>query len=159
MPRPILRPTILVSLEVWLLALLLGALGCGSGKKSQITDASVSGVVRYQGKPVTGGVVLLWSDSQDGNNSAQGRIKGDGTYQVLNAPVGTCKVVVNTAAAKHDRGALRKMGPETARANVPEPEEPPIEYMSIDPKYSDRKTTPIEITVEKGSQTRDIELP
>jgi hypothetical protein len=159
MSRPIFHHTIHVSLEVWLLVLLLGAFGCDSGKKSQITGTSVSGVVRYQGKPITGGVVLLWSDHQDGNNSAQGRIKGDGTFQVLNAPVGACKVVVNTEAAKHDRSTLRKMAPETARTNIPEPEGPPIEYMPIDPKYSSLKTTPIKITVEKGSQTRDLELP
>ena len=158
MSCPIFRPLVLVRLGACFFPLLVGALGCDSAKP-QITGASVSGVVRYQGKPITGGAVLLWSDRQDGNNSARGRIKGDGTYQVLNAPVGACKVVVKTEAAKHDRSALKKIGPATARANVPEPEGPPIKYMPIDPKYSSLKTTPIEITIEKGDQTRDIELP
>jgi len=158
MSHPSFRHAFLVSLRACLFTLLVGVFGCGRDH-SQITGASVSGVVRYQGKPVTGGAVLLWSDHQDGNNSAQGRIQGDGTYQVLNAPLGVCKVVVNTTAAKHDRSALRKMAPETARTNVSEPEGSPIKYMPIDPKYSSLKTTPIEITVEKGSQTRDLELP
>jgi hypothetical protein len=143
-----------------LLVLLFGAFGCGGSNKSQVTGASVSGVVRYQGKPVTGGIIQLWSENKDGNESAQGGINGDGTYQVLNAPLGVCKVVVKTESVKNDRRALMKRF-ATKEGAPPPPEEtgPPRVYMLINPKYNDPKKTDVQITIQKGSQTQDIDLP
>jgi hypothetical protein len=59
-------------------------------------------VVRYKGKPVTGGVLQLWGENKDGNESAQGGINGDGIYP---------------------------------------------------------RKTDVQVTVQKGSQTQDIDLP
>jgi hypothetical protein len=160
MSRPIFRPALVVSLEAGLLLLLLAVSGCSSNKKSQLTGASVSGVVRYKGKPVTGGVVQLWCQNHDNDavQTAQGTIQGDGTYQVLNAPLGVCKVVVNTKAVKHDIGAMMK---KFAEKGAPTPEEtgPPKVYMEIDPKYTNREKTDVQITIQNGHQTQDIDLP
>jgi hypothetical protein len=158
MVRPMLRPRLLVSLKTCFLVLLLGVFGCGSNNKSQLTGASVTGVVRYQGKPVTGGVIQFWSDNKDGNQSSQGSINGDGTFQVLNAPLGVCKVVVKTEPVKHDRRALMKRV-EDRGAPVPPEAVPPKVFMPIADKYTDVTKTDVQITIQKGSQTRDIDLP
>lgn len=156
MSRPIFRPA-----AAGLFVVLLGAFGCGKSEKSQVTGASVSGLVRYQGKPVTGGAIRLWSENKEsGGVSAAGVINGDGTYEVFNAPIGRCKVVVNTETVKHDRSALMQRIPEKDRAQVSAAQKvSPKKYMPIDPKYTDLKTTPTEITVENGRQTHDIDLP
>jgi hypothetical protein len=140
-----------------LLVLLLGAYGCGSSDKTQLTGASASGVVRYQGKPVTGGIIQLWD--KDGNESAEGGINGDGTYKVLNAPLGVCRVVVNTEAVKHDRRALLKRYADKGAPALPEESGPPKVYMAVNPKYTDVKKTDVQITIQRGSQTQDIDLP
>src|SRR4051794_35426639 len=101
-------PRLLVCLMICFLVLLPGVCGCGNSGNSQLTGASVSGAVRSQGKPVTGGIIQFWSDTMDGNQSAQGSIDGDGSYEVENAPLGVCKVVVKTEPVKHDRRALLK---------------------------------------------------
>jgi hypothetical protein len=72
-------------------ALLLGcslAVGCG-GK------ATVKGVVTYEGKPVTGGVVVIF-DAEGNNPAERGIIQPDGTYTVRNIMPGKRKA---TAAA------------------------------------------------------------
>jgi hypothetical protein len=158
MSRPMLRPRFLVSLGTCFLVLLFGGFGCDSNNKSQLTGASVSGVVRYQGKPVTGGVIQFWSDSKDGNQSAQGSINGDGAYQVLNAPLGICKVVVKTEPVKHDRRALLKRVEDKGAPVPPEAGVPKV-FMPIADKYTDVTKTDVQITIQKGSQTRDIDLP
>jgi hypothetical protein len=140
-----------------LIVLLAGTPGCDGNP--QLTHASVSGVVHYQGQPVTGGVLILWSENKEGNQSAQGKIDGNGAYEVLNAPLGKCKVVVNTAAVKHDLSVLVQKTPDAAQGKPPEKTGAPLKYMPLDTKYMDRKTTPIEIVIEKGRQIRDIELP
>jgi len=115
-------------------------------------------VVPYQGKPVTGGVIQFWSDNKDSNQSSQGSINGDGTYQVLNAPLGVSKVVVKTEPVKHDRRALLKRV-EDRGAPVPPKVGPPKVYMPIADKYTDVTKTDVQITFQKGSQTKDIDLP
>lgn len=160
MSRQIFHPFVVVSLKAGLLVLLMDVCGCSGGNnKSQVTGASVSGVVRYKGKPITGGVIQLWSDNVDAVQSAQGGIAGDGTYKVLNAPLGVCKVVVNTEAVKHDPRALLKRFAAKGAPPPPEEKGPPKVYMSIDPKYTDVKKTDVQITIQKGSQTQDIDLP
>ena len=158
MPRAYFHPRLFVYLLTCFLVLLPCALGCGNNNDSQLTGASVSGAVRYQGKPVTGGIIQFWSDTKDGNQSAQGSIEGDGSYEVQNAPLGVCKVVVKTEPVKHDRRALMKRS-EGKGAPVPPEEGPPKVYMPIASKYTDVRKTDLQITVQKGIQTHDFELP
>lgn len=161
MIRSIFHPVLVVSLKAAFFVVLFGVFGCSQKKDSQITGASVSGVVRYKGAPVTGGAIRFWSDSKEGGNiSAAGVINGDGTYEVLNAPLGRCKVVVSTEAVKHDRRAMmERFAAKEGAPPLPESAAPPKKFMPIDSKYTELKTTPIEITIENGRQTRDIDLP
>jgi hypothetical protein len=161
MMRSIFHRVLVVSLKAGVFVALLGVFGCSKKGNPQITGASVFGVVRYKGASITGGAIRFWSQSKEGGNiSAAGVINGDGTYEVLNAPLGRCKVVVSTEAVKHDRRALMgKFAAKEGAPPLPEPTAPPKKYMPIDNKYTELKTTPLEITVESGRQTRDIDLP
>jgi hypothetical protein len=115
---------------------------------------SLAGVVRYKGQPVTGGELRL-IDVNDFNKSQSARIDGDGKFEVLNAPVGEVKAVIDTEAAKTD---LSVMAAKSGGAIDPSAYGKPVKYMAIDKKYADPQQTPVRLTIQKGSQTKDIEL-
>lgn len=142
--------------------LVVGLLGCGGGKP-QRTPASVKGVVRYKGKPITGGTIRLVSKENGGSAFAMGPINGDGTFRVSNAPLGSVKVVVDTSTARFDvRPMIEKakaQGAPIEESKMNLPQGPPIKYMEIDGKYSDPRKTTVEITIVEGENQRDIDLP
>jgi hypothetical protein len=83
----------------------LTAAGCGRTGK-------VSGTVTFQGKPLPGGKIIFYSE--EGRPSGTGFIE-DGRYEVADAPVGPCKIVVSTSI-------LLTMGaPPAAMAQQPPP--------------------------------------
>lgn len=85
------------------LAVLVAALaGCGGDKR-----ASVSGKVTVGGKPLTGGNITFILVS-DPNRTTSGLIKPDGSYEVSDAPVGECKVVIDNSHLDPD--AIKKGG-------------------------------------------------
>lgn len=142
-----------------LAAALLAAAGCGEGK-SQITGAEVSGVVRSKNRPVTGGTVRL-IDPADANRSMSGQILGDGTYKVVNVPVGELVAVVETDSAKADPRAFialaRAKGGKIDDSQVPSG--PPLKFVPIDKKYNDPATSPLRVNVPgKGSHVQDLNL-
>ena len=70
---------------------LLTAVGCGASDKR----AAVAGKVTVGGKgPLTGGNIRFVSVA-DPNKVGGGQIKPDGTFEVSDAPVGECKVVID----------------------------------------------------------------
>jgi hypothetical protein len=125
--------------------------GCSSGNP-QITGAKVSGKVTYQGKVVTGGDIRVTS-IDDPNQTMRARIDGDGQYIMPNAPTGTCKVVVDTLAAKSDMSVLAAKG-----GGDPNAYGKPVKYMPINGKYATEESTDYTVTVEKGEQILNIEL-
>lgn len=68
-------------------ALLAAICGCGGSNAG-----SVSGTVTYDGKPVTGGTLVFYSDT--GSYSAG--IRPDGTYSITDMPPGEMTVTVET---------------------------------------------------------------
>lgn len=73
-----------------LLALgMLAATGCSS-------EGNVSGKISYQGKPLTGGIVVFMSPG--GSRTAQ--IGEDGTYSISHMPIGLAKIAVDTRSAQ-----------------------------------------------------------
>ena len=89
-------------LALALVLLPLAALvGCG-GRPT----ATVTGKVTVTGKdPLPGGTITFYLES-DPNVAGGGLIKSDGTFEVLNAPVGACKVVIdNTNLDTSSKGA------------------------------------------------------
>lgn len=140
---------------VWAAGVLLAA-GCGRDNP-HLTGADVSGVVRHKGTPLTGGTIRLVA-AGDPNKSASGPIRGDGTYEVKNAPVGEVIAVVETDSARFDTATMLAMS-KAKGANVPAaPEGPPVKYMAIDRKYADPARSPLRGTVQKGTNKKDWDL-
>jgi len=125
---------------VLLVALLVGAVGCGGGTKESAN--SVSGKVTLGNEKVSGEVVFVGSD-----NSQKGTpIKPDGTYVIADPPLGKVKVLVK------GMGGPSKMAPPK--------DAPPMAGSGAEPpaKYGDVKTTDVEVEVKAGKQTIDIPL-
>jgi hypothetical protein len=59
--------------------------------------ASVSGAISYQGKPLLAGLVTF-SLAEEPDVSASCILQPDGTYSVDDAPIGACRVAVDTKA-------------------------------------------------------------
>src|SRR5579883_1091389 len=93
--------------------LALTAAGCG-GKREVTT---VSGKVTVAGKnPLPGGNITFYLIS-DPNQAGGSVINSDGTFEVVNAPVGECKVVVDNTNLDTSKPVMM-MGGGMAKANA-----------------------------------------
>jgi hypothetical protein len=131
------------------LVLVLGLGGCNGPYTGE-----VSGTVKYKDKPLPGGEVFVYHP--DGR-TAFARIQEDGTYLIPAAPGGDVKVTVTT---KKPIPAVPDFLNPGARNSTRKSETvyPTGPYVPIPPKYGVLDTTPLKTTVNRGSQTYDIEL-
>src|SRR5437660_444840 len=83
----------LASLGVLFLLSLMA--GCSS-------PGTITGKVKYQGRPLTGGTVLFASTQGRGSQTA--RIGEDGSYTIEKMPPGPAKIAVETASAQPPAG-------------------------------------------------------
>jgi hypothetical protein len=125
---------------------LLGAIvalgGCGS-------QAVVTGKITYKKEPLTTGEVsFIASDGK----SRSGLISPDGTYKIVDAPLGSVVIVV---VAKQLAGKVEKGDPLSAK---PKGGRAAQMKSAIPEKYNDPKTSGLTYTVTSGRQTRDIDL-
>ena len=140
--------------------LLTGCQGNPSG------PASVSGTVKYNGAPVTGGTITF--HRADGE-AIPYPISNDGTYSVPQIQDGQMVVTVDTESinpAKQNnefraKGPFQKAGAKMKYA----PAEPPAGtninspvYVKIPAKYADKATSGLTVTLKKGSQTFNVDL-
>jgi hypothetical protein len=87
---------------------LLTLVLAGCGGKHPIT--SVTGKVTVGGtNPLPGGNITFYLSS-DPTQVGGSIIKSDGTFEVVNAPVGECKVVVDNTNLSSSRSADKMMG-------------------------------------------------
>jgi hypothetical protein len=154
-----------------LFALIASALTL-AGCSRQI--GSVTGTVKYQGKALKGGNVTFIST--EGQPSASGQIKEDGSYSVPKLTAGSYKVCVETDSLKPPKATAGpkmsipkgagKIDPNTP---VPEGYKPsnPAEmavvknaklYTPIPPQYADPDKTDLSFTSNGSSQEFPIEL-
>jgi hypothetical protein len=139
------------SVRPLLLLILPLATGCGG----QATG-TVSGTVTYQGKPLSSGFVTFVMEK--GSPPLSSEIQSDGSYRMVNVPVGPVKI-----------GVRPKIQPETALESSSMPRNPqdmnkfreamiPRET-PIPPKYHDPLKSGLTYTVTEGSQQHNIVLP
>jgi hypothetical protein len=153
-----------------LLVLFLGlaAAGCGSA------TGEVTGKVLFKGKPLSGGAVSFFPASGKGSNTS--RIKEDGTYTVINVPVGTVKIVIAPPAAGQLDPKLKMLAEAVksgkTKLSQEELDKMPQEFRDaieaggsssgpsakIPKEYTDPEKSVLEYTVTSGKQTHDIEL-
>jgi hypothetical protein len=148
-------PVLLCSYRAFLVLTPLFFLGCGDSHRS---GASVTGVVKHKGQIVRGGVLRLISVG-DERLSASGLIRGDGAYEVRNAPLGEVKVVVDTESARFGPHRMIKDAPPGAIDESKLPPGPSTDYTPIDRRYADPAESSLRMTVHKGEQQHDIDIP
>jgi hypothetical protein len=130
-------------LGVFLVLFALGTTGCGRSGK-------VSGTVKYNGKLLTSGFVVLVDEANRPVPPAY--IQTDGTYLVPTAPVGSMKILINT--------------PPPQPPEIPEKESPEYKeyeaklaaYVSIPTRYQDLEKSGKTFKVKSGDNVCDIEL-
>jgi hypothetical protein len=136
-PRRAVLPTLL----------LCGSIaGCGPGK------AEVTGVVRYDGKPLTHGTILfLGSDGVP----CSGNIGPDGTYSVQ-VPIGEAQVIVNCVDEERLNRTISQAVGNRGRAAPPTPSNE--KFSLIPQRYSDWNASGLTVRVERSKTVKDFEL-
>jgi len=131
--------------KVFLCALLFGLFavtvtGCG-GKKDGKGDATVTGTVKYDGKPLPGGQVNFLSEEAIATKTmgVAGQIESDGTYKIMHAPVGPVKIIVTGPTRSSDASVK----------TVP---------IQIPVRYQDKGKSGLTFTVVEGANTKDLDL-
>jgi hypothetical protein len=138
------------------------AAGCGAGQ------ATVSGKVLFNGKPLPGGW-LTFRPIDPSKNSVTAQIDENGHYEVV-LPAGDVKIAVDNrewepavpAKSVLPPGVKLPVAPKTtvdAPAATSAPSKPPGSYVPIPAKFYDADSSGLKFTVVSGkSQTHDIEL-
>lgn len=147
--------------KIYLATIALGlamSVGCSDDSgKTKLSGASVTGSVRFKDEPLGGGTIRIVSMS-DENKSNSTLINPDGTFTMPNAPVGECRVLVETESAKLDVSAFLKNLPPDAkidRSKIP----PSMKYVPINRLYCDPKESPLRVTIKPGNQKVEVVIP
>ena len=122
-----------VCMAAWLPIALAG---CGGA-----SNATVSGTVTFQGKPLPSGTVAFFGKD---NQVASGAIESDGHYSVQRVPVGPVKISISTPPPPSQEAAASGM--------------PTLQTIEIPAKYSDPAQSNLTFTVKPGSQEYPIKL-
>jgi hypothetical protein len=128
------------------LVLALGLLACGCGRHA----AKVSGDVRLGDRPLTSGVVTFTPVAP--GPSAYGNVSGEGRYTLQTGAENGLEPgdYTVTVAANATPEEAAKMGIKVGREG--------IMPLLTPPKYADVKTSPLKVTVKRGTQTIDLAL-
>ena len=139
---------------------VLAVLGCGGDGLNR--GGKLTGKVTIGGKPLSGGNVIV--TSEDGKYSVQGFINGQGTYSVLEPPLGKVKLAVQTSHLKGSTqpkaapGGGAGKGEGSAGMVLPDPKDIGLGYTPIPAKYEKPETSGLTAEIKPGDQTHDIEL-
>jgi hypothetical protein len=155
-----------VAILLALLPLLMAA-GCGKSK------GALKGTVYYKDPKGTEttmpGGSIIFTPVEGGRGGTFAINPDDGTYIAQDLTAGKMKITVQPVPKVSGGGVTS--GPKDARdkSKPPQGGGPPEEvrdkfdrskisgkHVPINKKYQDTETTPLEVTVEKGEQTKDI---
>jgi hypothetical protein len=128
------------------------ALGCGGGDGVN-RGGKLTGKVTIDGKPVSAGEVIIYG--ADGKHSMSGKIRLDGTYTVLDPPLGACKLAVVTSTFKDVPPPTAKKGP--VDHTDPKTGEWPI-YVRTPERYEKPETSGLTVEVKGGDQEHNVPL-
>ncbi len=127
---------------------LVCAAGCGKSK------GSVSGKVTLKDGTPVGGVTLTFWSATENNRLSTAMTNADGTYSTPDAPTGEVKVTVTVPPPPTSDAKVKLppgIAPSTDKA-PPAPHKPVV----VPDKYKKKDTTPLSLTVERGSQQKDF---
>ncbi len=152
----------LLSLAILSIPLVLA--GC---TKNPNAPAQISGVVKYNGKPLPAGTIVF-HDAEGKAYSTS--IHQDGKYELTDVPTGEMKVTVDTedfnpAKVQPTYGGQRaaKMGMSETPAPPglgapPSVEDKKAVYVKIPEKYRTASSSGLSATLKKGKNTQDFDL-
>lgn len=125
---------------------LLVVLICLAGCKKGPARASVSGEVKYRGKPLPSGTVTFVGQAVESGNIQNGR------YTIERATVGPVKVAVSTPVPASALQTKQKVPGKTMEAST-------AEVVTVPAKYSDPEKSGLTYTVTpEGNQTYNIDI-
>lgn len=143
-----------------LCSLILALAGCGSGSGLPEGDTgTVSGVVKYQDKPVPAGCTVLFTRT-DGGYTATGVTNGSGEYtlEMRGGPdilAGTYRVMVSPPAEEKPNLTDEEIM-EQSMKNQGKPAE--IKPRPFPEKFSSPEETPLSAEVKAGSNEIPLEM-
>lgn len=130
------------------LLLLVGASGCGK-------QATISGKVTYQGRPVTyGSVIFLGGDGR----AWSAAVARDGSYKIEGASPGMFKIGVISPDPSTGRSAARRRKPESKERAAGSPDAPVTAWFPLPTQFETPSTSGLECSVGSGLVNHDIEL-
>jgi hypothetical protein len=133
------------------------ALGCSGGT----LPSKISGKVTKNGTPLKGGSIKFHA-KEGGVYSAP--IQLDGSYVATDLPAGEMDVTVETESVKKSKlvygGAQGKAKDKNQMVSKgpPDFEQVKGEYVPIPPRYADKKTSGLSVTLTRGTLEHDFEL-
>jgi hypothetical protein len=144
-----------VKSAVRITGLVLMAVGCASGCSKR--ETAVSGTVRYQGRPLPGGSVILYCENKQ---IVHGLIGPAGEYAIPNVPLGQVRVTVRTHALVPDGFRLTtKLPPVVDGPISPTAARPKLERVPAIPvRYSLPEESDLSFRADGADVTYDIDL-
>lgn len=120
-------------------------------------NATVSGRVTMQGRPVIWGAVILVGP--DGRSVA-GRLQPDGAYTVSDAPMGEVAVAVISPdpLIDHYKTQIRSSRVAVPVAEWPAPPVDRQQWFLLPKHYEDPRTSDLKLTVNRGRNEFDVTL-
>jgi hypothetical protein len=133
---------------------LLLCAGC-SGK------GDVTGTVTYKGDPLPFGRITFISEGSYHRTVSSMIVRGK--YTISDFPAGPVKVSIESYKPPTKEQIEKNKKDPALGVEQPIPPEllegPPLKEMKIPPKFADPEKSGQTYTVEKGSQTKDFDLP
>jgi hypothetical protein len=130
---------------------LICASGCGGGKSAK--GNTLTGKVTYRDEPLTGGSITL--QSPDGKAQFKATIAPDGGYTIGGATTGEMIVTIETESIKGKTGVSYQAPPGRT---APEMGMKLEKYVEIPRSYGDPSSSPLRVTVKKGSNKANFNL-
>jgi hypothetical protein len=125
------------------LVLVVLAAGCGP------RFGDVSGTVKYQGKPVSGGTITFFDAA---NKTASSLIAPDGSYAVKHVAAGQARITVVTPMPINFKGMSAGLQPVADGGAGPGP------GPALPAKYGDPSQSGLTCDVRSTNQTHDVTL-
>ncbi len=139
-----------------LLGFALFIAGCGSGSK---TSAKLTGKVTLDGTPIQIGTVIAYSE--DGSVAGSGGITGEGTYTIMDAPIGKVKLAI-VVPADNEQPAAPPAAKQQPAKDTKKPNENMESYLTsvkgLPPHYRRADTSGLITEVKQGTNEFDIGL-
>jgi hypothetical protein len=150
-------------LRLGLCAALCFGLAAGCYKNSYAPGV-ISGHVRYNNQPVSGGVITFHTE---GKGSYSKHLGLDGGYSITDIPTGEVKVTVETESINPKRkppardiyaGRGGGLNEQYKKGMGEQAGQPSGKYVPIPGKYAQSSSSPLTYTIEAGSQVKDFDL-